>query len=203
MTDVCVIVDESGSMAYRKEQTIEAVNQYFTGLRDDQSVENVYLYMFHSGPGVNVTTVYDGENINAVTPFGKDYYDPRGGTPLFDAMGRILTDLTGARMFVVVLTDGQENASSEYSRESVRSMIEEKEAAGWDFIFLGAEFDAWTGNARDLGITHGKTLSYSGANTQAAWDAARSATAQYSTTGTRLADDHFTNEDYHEGYFDS
>lgn len=192
MTDVCLILDESGSMSSKYNETIVAFNEYIRGIREDHSVDRVYTVTFNS----NATTrLHDGVNVNDVPDLGKDGYNPRGTTPLYDAMGRTLETMVGNRMFVVVITDGQENASNEYNRESIKAMIESREAQGWDFIFLGADFDAW-GNARGLGLAQGKTLSFSGAQMGQGMEAARQATATYNTTGEALPDDYF------EGYFD-
>jgi hypothetical protein len=200
-------------MASKRDETIVAVSEYLAGIREDRSAERVYMYLFDSGnphyshsggatESLQLVTVHDGTHIDAVGAWKE--FDPRGGTPLYDAVGTVLERLVGNRMFVVVLTDGQENTSREYSRDSVKALIEQKEALGWDFIFLGASFDAWGGNARALGIMPGKTLTYTGPQTQSAWAAARNATSSYHTTGERLPDDHFVRpgNDYHEGYFE-
>ena len=192
MTDVCLILDESGSMSSKYNETVIAFNEYIKGVREDHSVERVYTVTFNSQ---HTTRLHDGVNINDVGDLGKDTYNPRGTTPLFDAMGRTLETMVGNRMFVVVITDGQENASSEYDRESIKAMIETRESQGWDFIFLGADFDAW-GQARGLGVARGKTLSFSGAQMGEGMTAARQATQQYDATGEALPDDYF------EGYFE-
>lgn len=192
MTDVCIILDESSSMASKYAQTIDAFNQYIEGVRADNSVVNVYVTTFNSS---RISHLYDGIPIASIGPLGKEQYRPSGSTPLYDAMGEVLTRMTGASMFVVVMTDGQENTSQENNRESIAAMIAEKEALGWDFIFLGADFDAW-GNAQHLGVTRGKTLSFSGAQMVEGMQGARAATAAYNSTGKALPDDYF------EGYFD-
>lgn len=192
MTDVCLILDESGSMSSKYNETIVGFNEYIKGVREDLSVDRVFAITFNS---MATTRVYDGVHVSEVGDLGKGNYNPRGTTPLYDAIGRTLETMVGNQMFVVVITDGQENASTEYNRDSIKAMIESREAQGWDFIFLGADFDAW-GQARGLGITRGKTLSFSGAQMREGMDAARQATTAYNTTGEALPDDYF------EGYFD-
>lgn len=192
MTDVCIIIDESGSMSGKRDETIAAFNQYIAGVREDRSVDNVHLVTFNSS---RIANLYDGVPISDVISLGKENYQPRATTPLYDAMGTTLERMVGPRMFVVVVTDGRENNSTEHDRESIATMIAEKEALGWDFIFLGADFDAW-GQARGLGVTRGKTLSFSGAQLVEGLQGARAATTAYHTSGERLPDDYF------EGYFD-
>lgn len=192
MTDVCIILDESGSMAARKNETIAAFDQYIQDVRADGSVEFVYTVLFG---GTRVIRLHDHEHISNISSLRKEGYEPRGGTPLYDAVGQTLNDMIGNRMFVIVITDGAENTSREYSREAISNMIAEREAQGWDFIFLGADFDAW-GNARGLGVAHGKTLSFATQHFARGMTQAARATTQYDALpeGERLPDDYFTND---------
>jgi Mg-chelatase subunit ChlD len=186
-------------------ETVVAVDEYIRGVRQDQSVDRIYMVTFGGDqPHPRITRIYDGVPIQSVNSLAKDQYDPRGGTPLYDAMGQTLRDMTGARMFVVVVTDGQENTSQEYDLQGIKDMINEREAQGWDFIFLGADIDAWGTNARGMGIARGKTVSFSGAEMALGMQAARRATADYSNTGERLPDDYFeqASDEFTEGYFD-
>jgi Mg-chelatase subunit ChlD len=65
------------------------------------------------------------------------FLKPRGGTPLFDAIGLAIHDLenveesTDENKVLVIVTDGFENASKEYTFENISSKIKEKEEAGW------------------------------------------------------------------------
>lgn len=96
--------------------------------------------------------------------------NPRGSTPLLDALGHVIVrtgetlaamaeDQRPARVIVVVSTDGKENDSREYSREVVGGMItEQTEKYGWDFVFIGAGFDAFTEGAK-IGVPRESTVS--------------------------------------------
>jgi hypothetical protein len=96
---------------------------------------------------------------------------PRGMTALYDAVGRLITDI-GAELatrpdqdrpgtvVVVVLTDGHENSSVEWSREAVRAAIKRQETDySWDFVFLGANMDA-VETGRTLGFQADKSMTY-------------------------------------------
>ena len=76
-------------------------------------------------------------------------------TALLDAVGRSIQE-TGARLAAlpeaerpglvvfVVMTDGHENASREYTLEQVREMIaHQQDAYQWKFTFLGADASAF------------------------------------------------------------
>lgn len=97
--------------------------------------------------------------------------EPRGGTALYDALGRLITD-TGTELaarpeserpgtvLVVVLTDGHENSSQEWTHEAVKAAITRQEGEySWSFLFLGANMDAVAvgeqlGFSADRSITH-------------------------------------------------
>jgi hypothetical protein len=94
---------------------------------------------------------------------------PRGSTALFDAVGRTIIQ-TGERLrakpeedrpnkvLLLIITDGQENSSDEFSRTKVREMIEhQKTKYNWEISFLGS---AGLDDAVDTGISSGSMLSY-------------------------------------------
>ena len=59
----------------------------------------------------------------------------------------------------VIITDGYENASREYSYDRVKKMIEQKKEDGWEFLFLGANIDA-IGEAEKIGIAADRSVTY-------------------------------------------
>lgn len=124
--------------------------------------------------------VYKGKDLDEVPPL---VLEPRGWTALLDAVGRTINE-TGARLrklaeskrpervLFVIITDGMENKSVEFTREKVFEMItHQREKYSWEFIFLGANQDA-IATARDLGISLQGAATYqaSAVGTQAAWN---------------------------------
>jgi hypothetical protein len=117
---------------------------------------------------------------------------PRGSTALLDAVGRAIVEtgerlkaLAGAQrpglVVFVILTDGQENSSREFSKAKVKEMIEHQTAAyKWQFTFLGANQDAFA-EAGGLGISTLGAANYSPAHAAAAFDAAHSNVARMRT----------------------
>lgn len=79
---------------------------------------------------------------------------PRGNTALLDAMGRFITDigtdlrnrhesLRPDKVIILVVTDGEENASRTWTRTAVKQLVENQQGQWkWEFIFLGANMDA-------------------------------------------------------------
>jgi hypothetical protein len=78
-------------------------------------------------------------------------YRPGGGTALFDAVGKTVTDIANriddlsesekpSRVLVLIMTDGHENASEEYKNPAlVGKLIETYRKQDWEFLFIGAD----------------------------------------------------------------
>lgn len=103
---------------------------------------------------------------------------PRGGTALVDAIGRGATEL-GAKLkrlpeahrpgtvLVVIVTDGGENSSREYTADQVREIVTRQENDyNWEFVFLGANIDAVAVGGL-YGFKAGSSMTYDTANTEA------------------------------------
>jgi len=116
-----------------------------------------------------IDTLCSGAKLSDVERLTPETYQPRAYTPLIDACVKTIkvTEETiasrrdKARVIVVFQTDGQENASREHKIEELRELIERRNAEGWQFIFLGADIDAYETAGR-FGILKESTLAYSG-----------------------------------------
>jgi hypothetical protein len=122
--------------------------------------------------------------------------EPRGMTALFDAIGRFVTEVGAglaalpeqsrpAEVTVLVMTDGHENASHEWTAQAVRALIAQQEKAySWDFVFLGANMDAVDVGV-DLGFAPGKSLTYDADHdgVAGAWDAVSNYSARKRSRG--------------------
>jgi hypothetical protein len=98
-------------------------------------------------------------------------FAPRGGTPLYDAMGHTIADATihseGRRcngepdeeILFVTFTDGQENQSREYNRATLFDLVKKREENGWTFVYLGANQDSYEEGGR-IGYSAGNTQNF-------------------------------------------
>jgi len=86
--------------------------------------------------------------------------------------------LRKARKLCVILTDGEENASQEYSRQQVFDLIRQYEQQGWAFLYLGADHDVWAAGG-DLGIAGDGLVSFCRETVDRTFDQLSEATAQY------------------------
>lgn len=150
-TLIAVIIDESGSMDSRRQETIASVNDYLDGVERENPDTLVTIVNFSSPIGETKTTRFVERNTRVADTYEltESTYRPRGNTPLLDAVGstiRAIETENVDRFLVVVVTDGQENDSKEFSQESIKSIIRGKEdSERWTFTYLGVGVDAWEG----------------------------------------------------------
>lgn len=187
------ILDKSGSMFVRQQPTIDGFNEYLQTLKDDQGADYLFnLTLFDT----DVTTPYTGEPLVNVAKLGEATYKPAGNTALYDALGttirKIEESLTSTKVdkvLVVVLTDGQENSSSQYSRERIFKLIKEKEALGtWTFVYLGCDKDAYAAGM-NLGIAPGNTFKYNPTDLKGTMHYVGATSAAYSSSDTSNTSD--------------
>ena len=76
------------------------------------------------------------------------------------------------RVIFVVGTDGQENASRDFTRERVNRLVEAKKKLGWDFVFLSADLGAFE-DAGHIGVDYKSRLMFdkSKGGNDRAWEA--------------------------------
>src|SRR5688500_13147998 len=149
-TDVTVILDRSGSMEAIASDVIGGFNQFLTDQQRQPGDCRLTLVQFDD----QYEVVYLARPIGDASRLTKNTFEPRGSTALLDAIGCTI-DTTGTRLaalpeaerphrvLVVIITDGEENASVDYTRERVFDMISSQQAVyGWSFLFLAANQDA-------------------------------------------------------------
>jgi hypothetical protein len=111
------------------------------------------------------------ENPIAIQPIGEvdpeelSKHGPRGATALYDAVGATIKatedDPHGAdKIIVVIVTDGQENSSREWSKDALHKTIDSKLSAGnWTFTYLGTQPETWD-DAGKIGVGAGASATY-------------------------------------------
>ena len=148
-TLISVILDCSGSMGSVHEPTIKGFNSFLLEQRQAKDGGRALMSLTQFDDQYEVNFI--GEPIENVPDLDTASYVPRGSTALNDAIGRTIHELeawTAARawkerVLVLIITDGQENASREYSLAAIRALIERKENDGWNFVYMGANQDSF------------------------------------------------------------
>jgi hypothetical protein len=178
---ITVLLDRTGSMHSIREDVVGGFNAFLAAQQAAPHPATSTLVQFDSQDAYEV--LHAGVPIATVPPLTAEQYVPRASTPLYDAMGRGIFALEAAlaaapegerpgKVIFVVVTDGQENASREFTRLQVTQLVEAKKQAGWDFVFLSADLAAFE-DAQRLGIDHSSRLMFSKSKkgNDAAWDA--------------------------------
>lgn len=150
-THICMILDRTGSMESIKQDTIGGFNSYIAAQKSLPTPATFTLVQFDSQDPFEV--IHKFTDIQMVGDLTAQTYMPRASTPLYDAVGRGINDLKAGlgglpealrpkKIVVVIVTDGQENASREFTGAQVRKMIADAKEAGWQFVFLSADESA-------------------------------------------------------------
>jgi uncharacterized protein YegL len=162
-TLIALIIDESGSMDSRREETITSVNDYLNGIKEENPDTHVTIVNFSSpiGEARTVRFVEKNKRVADTYEIDKTTYRPRGNTPLLDAVGKTIRTIEREdvdRFLVVVVTDGMENDSKKFTQAQIKNIIRDKEDSGnWTFTYLGVGVDAWAG-AQFLGYRHRRNV---------------------------------------------
>lgn len=165
-TAIAVVMDRSGSMSSIAREAENSLNAFISEQKGVPGRATLTFVRFDD----RHETVYDLADLNSVD---KLVLEPRGMTALNDAFGSTIKSLgqkfaemsednrPGKVLFVVV-TDGQENASREYTSVQVRDMVlHQQEEYGWDFVFIGANQDAVL-TGQNYGISAGSSITFKG-----------------------------------------
>lgn len=118
-----------------------------------------------------VTIEYTNKPAGSLEKINESNYKCSGMTALLDAIGvgvKNLNEKIGEKVasgdaaaVVVIITDGQENASREYDGVKIKSMIEELQGTDrWTFTFVGANIDTIS-TAKSYGINTKNVMSFS------------------------------------------
>lgn len=182
-----ILLDRSGSMGGIWDEAIKAIASYVQKLDQDKVPTKVTFAVFDS-PHVKLdyTIVCDAIDVSDWKAIEGTNVAPRGGTPLNDAIGRMVgqaLSLNPERCSIMIVTDGHENSSVEVSRDQANAMLDQCKAKGWDVTFIGADFRAVEQQGQQYGIISGKTISAGVGNMRDTMAFAASNRAEYGLTG--------------------
>tara|TARA_R110000782_G_scaffold270038_1_gene369364 strand:+ start:92 stop:850 length:759 start_codon:yes stop_codon:yes gene_type:complete len=163
-----ILLDRTGSMSDIWDEALGSVNAYAAsvGEADEGEIEGadiettVTLAVFDYQESLQFDVLRKDVTSENWTDVTNDEANPRGMTPLFDAIGRMVS-LAEAdkpeKAVIVIMTDGHENSSKEITRDGAKAALDRAKANGWEVVFLGAEF-ANFGDADAVGMSASKTM---------------------------------------------
>lgn len=163
-TAIEFLLDETGSMWSIYKPTMAGFNEYVAS-QQQQTGECLFTLTKFDTSGVR--TQYTDTPIKSVPFLTEDTYKPNESTNLYDAIGerikaveqRVSSYPADTSILFIIMTDGDDTSSYEHNPESIKALIKVKQEAGWTFVFLGANQDAWkTGQA--FGMAKSNTMTY-------------------------------------------
>lgn len=186
-TKIVAILDRSGSMSSCKHATITGFDEFINGQKELDGEAFLTLAQFDD----QYEIVYDNTNIQHVSSISR-FYQPRGMTALLDAIGRTIDNVKDDdnfdRVLCVIITDGMENASREYNRRSVKSLVTKKEKSNWEFVFLGANMDA-VAEGMSFGMKGGSAATYNVNNIEKVMQHVNKTASKYRSASLTEIDD--------------
>lgn len=168
--DIIFILDKSGSMYSLEGDTIGGFNSLIDKQKEegngDKALVSVVLFNNRS------QLLYERLPLSEIGQMTKKDYSTQGTTALLDAMGDTITQIAKSyeteeylaskakpKVLCVVITDGKENASREYTYDDIKKLVSAQQEKGWEFLFLGANIDAISEASR-LGIRQNNAATY-------------------------------------------
>src|SRR5215471_4076877 len=190
---VNVILDKSGSMASKTNDVIEGFNAYVVGLGKEDQVNYLFsLTLFDTQVAYRHVAI----PLPEVKKLDSKSYRPEGNTALNDAIGITVRKVEADqprvdKVVTVIMTDGEENSSREWTHDAVRALIEQKEKEGnWTFVFLGAGLDAWH-QGRSYGVQAANVAQYSSKQYQDAFLAMAEGTNRFASSPASRSENFF------------
>ncbi len=164
ITELVFIIDKSGSMSGLENETIKGFNELLNKQKKQKDKALITTIFFNT----TMQFINERKDINEVKEITLNDYRVGGCTALLDAIGNAINYILNNQIndkeneynnMVVIITDGLENSSLEFSYEKINSLINKMQKEDWQFIFLGANIDIIK-EANKMGIASDNAVSY-------------------------------------------
>lgn len=167
ITELVFIIDRSGSMEGLESDTIGGFNSLVEKQKKEDGKCYVTTVLFDN----RIERIHDRVELSKINRLTEKEYCVGGCTALIDAVGTSVKHIETIHNYIrkedvpehtmfVIITDGMENASHQFSSDEVKKMIEKhKEKDGWEFLFIGANIDA-VETAGHFGIDEERAVNY-------------------------------------------
>lgn len=161
--EIICILDGSSSMSALKKSTVDGFNEFLLSQKNKNRKKKTYLtvVIFHSKNYTNFgnfgnfgtyeevsnnaifDVLYNKIDIKEAELLTYNAYRCDGMTPLFDAVGEVISKVSNNKTLCLIMTDGEENYSKMYNSTNIKNMIEAKKELGWSFVFIGANMTSF------------------------------------------------------------
>lgn len=152
MTELIFLLDESRSMDNHLDIYLNCLNS----LVNTQKILNPTLEFTLIKFNNKIECLCNEWDITDIPNFTREHYHPNGGTSLIDTIGLVLQEkINKKHVILIILTDGEDNASHKFNQTSVKSMI--KSLSNWEFLYIATSPEASEFGNVCLGIDKGVT----------------------------------------------
>jgi uncharacterized protein YegL len=194
-TQIICILDRSGSMSSIINDSIGGFNSFLKQQKELPDESTITVALFDDQYDI----LYDNIDIKKAEELTSKIWIPRGMTALYDAIGKTINqvktthsklgDEKPAKILVCIVTDGEENASNEYSLDAIKKLIKDCEKDDWNFLYLAANQDAFS-VGKSFGVSAGNTLTYTAtaAGTATMFSAVNMSASNYRSMSSSSAD---------------
>jgi hypothetical protein len=159
-----ILLDRTGSMEPIWSEALSSVNAYADGLATldggPRVDADITLAVFDAQDGFQFDVLRSGVDPDRWRNVTSNEVSPRGMTPLYDAIGRIVTLAEKDRpekAVIVIMTDGEENSSTELDKKAAKAALDRVRKKGWEVVFLGTEFSNFN-DAEGVGQTSSRNM---------------------------------------------
>ena len=182
-----IILDESGSMESIKDATISGFNELIQSIQSeaDKDPEMEQFIQFFSFNSDSIRELVPLQLMKPMQPLTVATYVPAAMTPLFDAIGYATSKLRYALekekdyvVLVTILTDGAENASKEYTRQTIANIIKQLEEQDWVFTYMGTNQDVMAESMK-ISVSNYMSFNYNPAGMKAAMNKEQSSRSRF------------------------
>jgi Mg-chelatase subunit ChlD len=151
---IVMLLDASGSMGGSENKVLEIISSVNSFIKDqrelDSSSNDTFTLVRFNG---FISTIIDNKKITEIPNLVNGDYVPQGMTALYDAIGTSISKFENEKdVMLVIVTDGEDTSSREYSFARVKELLKKVEDNnGWKTIFLTCDRSAFEQGAR-LGV---------------------------------------------------
>lgn len=147
VTHVVMVLDESSSMGNIREQAIAHFNEQIDDLRTKSAEHDIDVSLLTFSHDVHIQRKF--APIADVEKLTTAEYKPMGSTALYDAIGygiglvsqKIDLNDENTGVLFLIITDGHENTSREFTQASLKKSMDDYKTKGWTFTFMAANND--------------------------------------------------------------
>ncbi len=200
---VIFIQDRSGSMQSVWEETLSGFKAFVNRLQQEGPRDGIEYTFSLTAFDTLLDHPYREHQILEVNAQQLENFPPRGSTALYDAVGETISKVNSKadKFMAVIVTDGHENSSREWTKDKVRKLIEDKLALGnWAFLYLGTQPETWD-DAEAMGVGRSSSASYTRTRAREAYRTSADAVHSHSRaarTGSRdFVADYMKSDDLH------